>query len=206
MTPACASPAWSTPRAWTSDDNLKAHLGSPDFFDVERTPEIRFESSELRIADDGSVIVDGELTLKGHTETVEATGTIGYIEADIAGGERVGVELETIVDAHEVRPELERAAAQGRLRTGERRQARRPPRVHQGVLVMRVLGISGSLRRDSHNLALLRAAADALPPGAELEILEGWPTCRPTTRTTTSRPLPRRSLVCGPRSRTPTRS
>ena len=37
---------------------------------------------------------------------------------------------------------------------------------------MRVLGISGSLRRDSHNLALLRAAADALPPGAELEIFE----------------------------------
>jgi chromate reductase, NAD(P)H dehydrogenase (quinone) len=38
---------------------------------------------------------------------------------------------------------------------------------------MRVLGISGSLRRDSHNLALLRAAADALPPGAELEIFAG---------------------------------
>ncbi|HZV74024.1 MAG TPA: NAD(P)H-dependent oxidoreductase [Conexibacter sp.] len=33
---------------------------------------------------------------------------------------------------------------------------------------MRVLGISGSLRRDSHNRALLRAAAAALPPGAEL--------------------------------------
>ena len=34
---------------------------------------------------------------------------------------------------------------------------------------MRVLGISGSLRRDSHNTALLRAAAQLLPPGAELE-------------------------------------
>ena len=33
---------------------------------------------------------------------------------------------------------------------------------------MRVLGISGSLRRGSHNTALLRAAADLLPPGAEL--------------------------------------
>lgn len=33
---------------------------------------------------------------------------------------------------------------------------------------MRVLGLSGSLRRDSHNRALLRAAAAALPPGAEL--------------------------------------
>ena len=38
---------------------------------------------------------------------------------------------------------------------------------------MRVLGISGSLRRDSHNTKLLRAAADMLPPGAELELWEG---------------------------------
>jgi chromate reductase len=35
---------------------------------------------------------------------------------------------------------------------------------------MRVLGISGSLRRDSHNTELLRAAAQLLPPGAELEL------------------------------------
>jgi chromate reductase len=33
---------------------------------------------------------------------------------------------------------------------------------------MRVLGIAGSLRRDSHNLRLLRAAAALLPPEAEL--------------------------------------
>jgi chromate reductase len=33
---------------------------------------------------------------------------------------------------------------------------------------LRILGISGSLRRDSHNTGLLRAAARALPPGAEL--------------------------------------
>jgi chromate reductase, NAD(P)H dehydrogenase (quinone) len=35
---------------------------------------------------------------------------------------------------------------------------------------MRILAISGSLRRDSHNTALLRAAADLLPPGVELTI------------------------------------
>jgi chromate reductase len=38
---------------------------------------------------------------------------------------------------------------------------------------MRVLGISGSLRRDSHNTRLLRAAGALLPPGAELELWEG---------------------------------
>ena len=35
---------------------------------------------------------------------------------------------------------------------------------------MRILGISGSLRRDSHNRKLLRAAEELLPPGVELEL------------------------------------
>jgi chromate reductase, NAD(P)H dehydrogenase (quinone) len=35
---------------------------------------------------------------------------------------------------------------------------------------MRVLAISGSLRRDSHNTRLLRAAAQLAPPSAELEL------------------------------------
>jgi chromate reductase len=38
---------------------------------------------------------------------------------------------------------------------------------------MRVLGISGSLRRDSHNTELLRAAASLLPSGVEFEIFDG---------------------------------
>jgi chromate reductase len=38
---------------------------------------------------------------------------------------------------------------------------------------MRVLGISGSLRRDSYNSGLVRAAADLLPSGAELEVFDG---------------------------------
>ena len=37
---------------------------------------------------------------------------------------------------------------------------------------MKVLGISGSLREGSHNRRLLRAAADRLPPGAELELFD----------------------------------
>src|SRR3954453_16062579 len=38
---------------------------------------------------------------------------------------------------------------------------------------MKILGLSGSLRRDSYNAQLLRAAADELPPGAELEVWDG---------------------------------
>ena len=38
---------------------------------------------------------------------------------------------------------------------------------------MRILAVSGSLRRDSHNSRLLRAAAQQLPPGVELELYDG---------------------------------
>jgi len=37
---------------------------------------------------------------------------------------------------------------------------------------MRVLGLSGSLRRDSHNTRLLRGAATLLPSGVELEVFD----------------------------------
>jgi len=38
---------------------------------------------------------------------------------------------------------------------------------------MKVLGISGSLRRDSHNRKLLLAASELMPDGVELELWEG---------------------------------
>ena len=38
---------------------------------------------------------------------------------------------------------------------------------------MRVLGISGSLRAESYNTQLLRAAAEVLPEGVELELYDG---------------------------------
>ena len=44
---------------------------------------------------------------------------------------------------------------------------------------MRVLAISGSLRRGSHNTELLRAAADLLPPSVELEIFDGLKAVEP---------------------------
>ena len=39
--------------------------------------------------------------------------------------------------------------------------------------MLRILGLSGSLRRGSHNSSLLRAAATLLPPGVELDVYEG---------------------------------
>jgi chromate reductase len=38
---------------------------------------------------------------------------------------------------------------------------------------VKILGLAGSLRRDSHNARLLRAAAETLPPGVTLEVWDG---------------------------------
>jgi chromate reductase len=56
---------------------------------------------------------------------------------------------------------------------------------------MRVLGISGSFRRDSHNTRLLRAAARALPPGVTLELFEGLAALPPYCEDGDTDPAPR---------------
>jgi chromate reductase, NAD(P)H dehydrogenase (quinone) len=48
---------------------------------------------------------------------------------------------------------------------------------------MRVLGVVGSLRPDSHNRSLLWAAANELPPGVELVIFEGLKAVEPFDET-----------------------
>jgi polyisoprenoid-binding protein YceI len=79
------------------DETLKGSLLSPDFFDAERTPEIRFTSTDIRIEGD-ELVVDGELEIKGTNRPVEARGTIVGPVQNIAGREGVGIDLSTTVD------------------------------------------------------------------------------------------------------------
>ena len=79
------------------DENLAAHLQSPDFFDAGAYPELTFTSKTLN-RDGDRVAIDGEITIKGHTETAEITGEISDPIADPYGGERFGLTLQTVVD------------------------------------------------------------------------------------------------------------
>ena len=79
------------------EPNFKGHLMTADFFDVENAPTITFRSTEIRTAEDGSVEVDGELTIRGVTKPVTATGTYAA-GGDAFGNERVAFELQTTVD------------------------------------------------------------------------------------------------------------
>jgi len=81
-----------------NEENLSAHLQGPDFFDAERFPELRFTAEDIRLAGDGQVSVDGELTIKGVTQPVTVTGTVTEPIADPYGNERIGLNLTTKID------------------------------------------------------------------------------------------------------------
>jgi polyisoprenoid-binding protein YceI len=82
------------------EENLEAHLLSPEFFDKDQTPEITFESTDVR-RDGDQLVVDGELTVRGVAKPVVARGTITDPIPGPDGADRFGVELETTVDRHE---------------------------------------------------------------------------------------------------------
>ena len=79
-----------------NDENLQGHLLSPDFFDVERTPRVFFESTSIR-RDGDELTVEGELELRGVRQPITLTGTIAGPVAGPAG-EKIGLALETIID------------------------------------------------------------------------------------------------------------
>jgi polyisoprenoid-binding protein YceI len=79
------------------DENLNAHLQSPEFFDAERYPELSFESSEIERNGD-AVTVRGVITIRGEQRLVELTGTINDPITDAFGRDRLGLRLETDVD------------------------------------------------------------------------------------------------------------
>ena len=80
------------------EEQLKGHLLSPDFFDAERYPRLRFESTELSVGEDGTVRLLGELEIRGEKRAVEASGRFGQIGADLAGNARVGLSVAATVD------------------------------------------------------------------------------------------------------------
>jgi polyisoprenoid-binding protein YceI len=80
--------------------DFRGHVLSADFFDVENNPDIIFTSTSVR-RDGDTLDVEGELTVKGATKPVKATGTIVGPHENIAGKEVVGIELQTKVDKND---------------------------------------------------------------------------------------------------------
>jgi len=81
--------------ASVNTDNQKrdTHLRSADFFEADKYPEIRFESTKVEKAGDGELTVTGNLTMKGVTRQITLPVTLAKAEA--SGKMRLGVETGT---------------------------------------------------------------------------------------------------------------
>ena len=80
----------------TKEENLTAHLLSPEFFDAERHPVVGFSGPVQRDGD--AVEIAGEITIKGITQPAVLKGTIVGPAVDHFGATRVGLKLQTTVD------------------------------------------------------------------------------------------------------------
>lgn len=79
------------------DENLNAHLLSPEFFDAERAPELTFASAAVERSGD-EIEIRGDLTIKGTTQPLELRGSIVDPITDPFGRERIGLALTGTVD------------------------------------------------------------------------------------------------------------
>jgi polyisoprenoid-binding protein YceI len=78
--------------------DFRAHLLAEDFFHAEQHPTIGYVADTVETTGDGTVRVVGDLTIRGATQRVEATGTYTEPGLDFRGVEHFGITLETTVD------------------------------------------------------------------------------------------------------------
>lgn len=81
-----------------SPPEFRNHVLGADFLDAGRHPVIVFRSDPAPLCEDGSIAVDGQLTIRNVTREVVATGTWSAPVQDPYGNMRAAVQLTTTVD------------------------------------------------------------------------------------------------------------
>ena len=82
------------------DPQLRGHVLADDFFGADEHPYVSFDSTLIR-AEGNALVVEGELTIKGTTLPIVARGTLTEPHVTFGDLEKVGIELEAIVDRTE---------------------------------------------------------------------------------------------------------
>jgi polyisoprenoid-binding protein YceI len=72
------------------DEHLRR---SPDFFDVERYPEIGFNSTRIDYLDGGRFRIVGDLTMRGVTREIELDAQLNGTRREAGGDEPIELEL-----------------------------------------------------------------------------------------------------------------
>jgi polyisoprenoid-binding protein YceI len=77
----------------TNNEQRDGHLRNSDFFEVEKHPELKFNSTKLEEVDGGMFVLYGDLTLKGVTKPVKLDVEFSGVTKDPWGTERAGFSL-----------------------------------------------------------------------------------------------------------------
>jgi polyisoprenoid-binding protein YceI len=85
----------------TTPEAFRAHVLSAEFFDVAAHPDVKFVSTALDVQEDGRARVSGDLTIKGVTKPVHATGAWTAPATDAFGNARANLALEAVIDRTE---------------------------------------------------------------------------------------------------------
>jgi polyisoprenoid-binding protein YceI len=102
-------------------DMLRDHLQGDGFFDAANNPRIEFVSTSIAV-DGGELTVDGDLTMRGVTRPVHATGTITgpsrVRRYDGATHDHIGIDLATTIDRRDFGVNFNNELLDGRLNLG----------------------------------------------------------------------------------------
>jgi polyisoprenoid-binding protein YceI len=74
----------------SGNEQRNGHLKSDDFFNEEKFPKIKFESTGIKKADDENYKLTGDLTIRDITKSVQLNAEFGGAVQDPWGNERVG--------------------------------------------------------------------------------------------------------------------
>jgi len=82
----------------TPEDFRNHVLYMEDFFDARRHETIAFRSTAVELGADGTVALEGELTIRGIAKPISATGTYEQPVEDPFGNLRAAIDLRTTID------------------------------------------------------------------------------------------------------------
>ncbi|MEA3075911.1 MAG: hypothetical protein QOF60_819 [Actinomycetota bacterium] len=82
----------------TGNAQRDEHMRSADFFEVATFPRMTFRSTSVRAKDDDDLVVQGELTLKGVTRTVDLLLEVHGFAKDPYGNTRTGFSASTTIN------------------------------------------------------------------------------------------------------------
>src|SRR3954453_5185599 len=77
---------------------FRGHVLGEEFFDAANHPEVTFRSTDVALAGDGTATLRGELTIKGITNEIAATGTWSGPAENPMGVQVVALELSADLD------------------------------------------------------------------------------------------------------------